>query len=1737
MKPVKSEMLYFEPLEKRILLSADVLPIPVDPGEGGAVVDADVPPVPIDETVAEGGAEPEAVSPENESPEATEQVAPVEVAVDRSDDQVDSDLQTDTPEVTGSDVPPPLVNSIVFVNDNISSPDQLTEIINDSGSGSDSQIVITLDSTTDGIELISSTLEEYSDVDAIHIFSHGAGNDDTGSVQLGSTWLTSENIEKFQNELNSWGNSLSENADILIYGCNIAETDGGKQFVDTVSEYTGADVAASDDATGNDLLGGDWLLEYAKGEIEAAPIVTADTAEDWVELLVEQTISDNFATGDYAGSNGSLPWIGDWVETGEATDESAGSIQVISNELRITTADKAGSEKSIVRGADISGASTVYLAFDYRATILDEAGTVSVQIKESGSGTWTTLETYTIDNNNDLSGKALFDITTHKSANTEVRFLTEGKDNGGTSDGVDQFYVDNVKFHYTTTSFQTYFWLSTSNDVTNGDQPGLDTWKAGDLIAIGDPNIAFEDGVDPNNVLTHGVVTMGASINAFVAGIDINAIHYVGSDIQVGSSNFQLYQGDLLLNAKGTVNYNGLLVNEKDVAVFHPDTPGNYSSGTFTMLLKNLANDRVTSLSLVEQDTTVGSVNLDAGDFIYTNNQSGQKNIIKVFNTIDVGATSTTGNVTTLLNGENSNVNINGINGLDIVESSVTIGGRTLNSGELVVSIREDQNVGNNSIEVKKYDAFVLSVAAGSSNAVASLFFEGEDLNFNSSDERVDGFSLVTTNSNSPPTATNLSFDETYTEEIDLNLTDIVVSDVNGNQVTTTLTLSDTGAGTFNTAVSGAVTSTFASGVWTASGDIADVNTLLAGLTFTPTLNYDQNFTIATSVSDGIAAPVTGVKNMTATPINDAPTAANLDTAEIYTVSSSLDLANIVVTDVDSATVTATLTLSDIAAGSLSTATSGLVTSTYNAGTGVWEASGVLADINTLLAGVTYNPNGAYALAFDIDTSIDDGTAVPITGTKNMTSVGGNAAPIATNLDAAETYTEDTSLDLMNIDITDDSSNVTARLTLSDTSAGTLSVDTVGSVTSFFNSATGVWEASGLLANVESLLAGVMFIPAMNYDSNFTMTTSISDGVAAAITGTKNFTAIPVDDDPTATNLNTAESYVEETPLNLTDIVVTDIDSANITATLTLSDVGAGVLTTATSNAVTSSFVGGVWTASGAKADVNTLLAGVSFNPNTDYSSDFTLTTSVTDVGPPITGSKNMIATGVNDAPAGTNRSGNLALTEDNVLDLPDIVVTDVDSTEVTASLTLSNSGAGAMNVGTAGTVTSTFSGGVWSASGALADVNTLLAGVAFTPTANFDSNFTIVTSIDDGEAAALLGNLDVTVTPVGDTPTVTSVVTDVATQSGLIFIARNSEDGPEVTHFRINGITNGQLYLADGVTSINNNDYLTVAQGTAGVRFTPSGLVNGSFTAESSEDGTSVAAQSGAALSVITVNVPPAVVAPVVPVDSVKPPVELPKVDPDPEPEPEPIEPDPIVDPVELAVGLAVEAIMPVEEAVTAEPTEPDVEEAADEEESTEEDATTLVAGGADSSERSEVITSNAPALTTADMAFDFVLRESVAKNMNLQEIRQVESAIRAVENEFIKNNLQMEMNKVLDLLYKKRSILETKMLTRALDYLQEEMSQEALLEKTVIGSAIAATTTLSAGYVIWLIRSGVLLSSLLSSMPAWQLADPLAVLSGRREEGEDDRDESLESIIKSGGQQQPDTHEEHANTHQDTN
>ena len=76
-----------------------------------------------------------------------------------------------------------------------------------------------------------------------------------------------------------------ERGDVLIYGCNLAESADGAALVNSLSKITGADVAASDDLTGNSILGGDWDLEYKTGEIESSLAFSTDVQKNWQGVL------------------------------------------------------------------------------------------------------------------------------------------------------------------------------------------------------------------------------------------------------------------------------------------------------------------------------------------------------------------------------------------------------------------------------------------------------------------------------------------------------------------------------------------------------------------------------------------------------------------------------------------------------------------------------------------------------------------------------------------------------------------------------------------------------------------------------------------------------------------------------------------------------------------------------------------------------------------------------------------------------------------------------------------------------------------------------------------------------------------------------------------------------------------------------------------------------------------------------------------------------------------------------------------------------------------------------------------------------------------------------------------------------------------------------------------------------------------------------------------------------------
>ncbi len=142
--------------------------------------------------------------------------------------------------------------------------------------------LLELDAKRDSIETLTNFLmQDSTRFGAIAFLGHGAD----GVVQVGSTYLTTADLNAYQDQLAEWQTSLTAHANLLFYGCDVAETQVGKQLIGDIAGLTGEAVAASTDLTGSSSLGGNWTLEFAVGQINSANLLTPASTSDWAHTL------------------------------------------------------------------------------------------------------------------------------------------------------------------------------------------------------------------------------------------------------------------------------------------------------------------------------------------------------------------------------------------------------------------------------------------------------------------------------------------------------------------------------------------------------------------------------------------------------------------------------------------------------------------------------------------------------------------------------------------------------------------------------------------------------------------------------------------------------------------------------------------------------------------------------------------------------------------------------------------------------------------------------------------------------------------------------------------------------------------------------------------------------------------------------------------------------------------------------------------------------------------------------------------------------------------------------------------------------------------------------------------------------------------------------------------------------------------------------------------------------------
>ena len=214
--------------------------------------------------------------------------------------------------------------------------------------------------------------------------------------------------------------------------------------------------------------------------------------------------------------------------------------------------------------------------------------------------------------------------------------------------------------------------------------------------------------------------------------------------------------------------------------------------------------------------------------------------------------------------------------------------------------------------------------------------------------------------------------------------------------VTLTTSTGDNTVGDFNTPTSGAVTSswTTGTGVWTATGPIADINTILAALTWTGATDYNGTFSITTHITDA-AHTLSGTWSFTCIAVNDLPTWTNATNAHEYVVYEAIPI-NITpdptVADVDDIILTVKANLPDATYGAFSCSTAGSVID----GDGNFTYAGTIADCNTALSNLIFTPNTSLKDNFNVTFLVHDTSAIPVTATQPWTRNPRMASNIAT---------------------------------------------------------------------------------------------------------------------------------------------------------------------------------------------------------------------------------------------------------------------------------------------------------------------------------------------------------------------------------------------------------------------------------------------------------------------------------------------------------------------------------------------------------------------------------------------------------------------------------------------------------------------------------------------------------------------------------------------------------------------
>ncbi|SEM95343.1 DUF4347 domain-containing protein [Nitrosomonas marina] len=528
----------------------------------------------------------------------------------------------------------------------------------------------------DGLASLAERLDGRSDIDSIHVFSHGA----EGKLLLGDLELTSENIVEYAEALATIGSAMSPDGDILLYGCNLA-TGSGVDLLTAMTRMTGADIAASDDLTGANALQGDWQLEVATGAIEASLPLAKYFIDSYGSVLALPVSGDQ--TSNYEGlgladtaviANGTViddisydgfRFNGFGGETGIYPHEGSFTDNVNTTGTRVYTSDSSNFKlTSIDYVIDTAGnpANASLTFYGFRDGVQVESQTFNAA--DTSSGTWT-LNWGSVD-------EAKFAANTHWIFMDNLRAGSEISPNATPS-----ISINDTNLAYTEGSAATQFDGAGAVSDADGDAE----WNGGSLSAQITGNAEAGDRISIVDSDGDGTAITISGTNIFANGTDIGDLSASGGIVTGGTKLTVTFDSD-------ATNANVQEVLQSIRYDSTTDDPGTSNrTVTFTATDKNAASGsdtRTVVMTAVNDEPT-----LTANGSNPTFTEGGAAGSLfsgASISTVESGQTVSglTFTVTNVTNGSNERINVDGTT---IVLTHGTNGSTASNSLNYSVSV------------------------------------------------------------------------------------------------------------------------------------------------------------------------------------------------------------------------------------------------------------------------------------------------------------------------------------------------------------------------------------------------------------------------------------------------------------------------------------------------------------------------------------------------------------------------------------------------------------------------------------------------------------------------------------------------------------------------------------------------------------------------------------------------------------------------------------------------------------------------------------------------------------------------------------------------------------------------------------------------------------------------------------------------------------------------------------------